>query len=220
MKKSFDIPTLIGFLHTKSDNKSALNARSPNFKKNVRRIGLEIDERHLRNTVDSIKLVGLSGLIVCDGLQKKISKFIPELHPIAKRSNTVDIVTQGRGKVVGYDARGMILLNWINKNSKRTTRKTAAIVGRHNFTRSFKGGLSCEGWSINEDPSPSLIIVGELAGRQIDKLDRMISKNPVLLLNLSGQSFGKGLKDVRVLKHRQFMKLYNSTTATLLTSTK
>jgi hypothetical protein len=217
LKKRFNIPSIVGHLYTNSDGKDPINIHLSSTKKNIKHIALKTDARYLKNIADSIKLVGLSGLTICRALQKKVSKHLPLLDPIAKKSGTVELVVQKNGWIMGYDIRGNTLLDWADKYSTRTTKKRATLIGRHQFMDSFKGSLTYGDWIVGKDPSPSLIIIGTLTKKQLEGLDVSLSSRPRLILDLGGYLSKKRWKGVKILNCRQFTRLCRQTTATLLT---
>jgi hypothetical protein len=99
-RKNADRPRMIGALCTNMDEVPRALARRFAKVAGVALLPLEVEKRHLGNTLACMRLMDIEGMVVCGRLQKDIFRHIDKKDRFAAKAKAIDaIVRRGRGFV-------------------------------------------------------------------------------------------------------------------------
>jgi len=231
-KHTFKHPTIIGALCAKGEGVTPEINRliSRNFK-DIAYLSFEVEKKHLGNTTACMQLMDIAGLTISERYEREIVKHIPNLQTLSRRSGIADMVIRKGRKLVGVNAKGITLMNWIKqRRASERGNKRALIAGKDAMLPLIESTLIAEGWKVqtlgakrnwSRKETPSLLLMGTLSRKERGKIlsiVKILPSPPSLVVNFGGRNTTLKAKRGQNLTKDEFMKRFYHTCVELLTS--
>ncbi len=143
MRKHFETPFLFGTLCSESLNVDPRLARALT-KVNPRAVLLpfQVKRSHLRNVIACMQLMDIRGLVVAPAHQQSLTRFIPRLTPLAKRTGCVDTILRETNHFIGHCVLAEALETYLQERElhiapRHLTALVRALVTERPFPRSI-----------------------------------------------------------------------------------
>lgn len=221
-KEFFERPAIIGALCAAGQEVPREIARGlSKCEKQIAYLPFQVERRFLKNTIACMRLMDIAGLTIAPSHERHIARHIPRKDEIANISKTADTLVRHGKTFIGYNAKGMAVLRWLNECADRQRgRRTALIVGSDPYMPSIIGALLADGWKIRKRPSkeqpPALVVVGSAERRKLKDIEPLIKESSfaIDLRDTDPIRKAKGAK----LSRKALMKLFCHISVDLLTA--
>jgi shikimate dehydrogenase len=105
----------------------------------------EIKPENLKNSVDSIKVLGIAGVNITIPHKESVMQYLDRIDPLAKKIGSVNTIVNNNGVLTGYNTDGKGFLKDLSLNGINPKGKTVLLIGAGGAGRALAGVLSLAG---------------------------------------------------------------------------